>query len=577
MNKKYCPAGTNFAVITIIILLGIFATYGCGNRPSSTGSIEGSFFNIDTTSRGTDIPLYNATQTWSGKGWRGERISSQLLIWAPEFQKEIKLSSSALSGKENALIPETHINLYEIKFVMTDVFAEGCEKTGVENYDSSLVADLLKPLKSSIQIGVQVPLLIWISIDIPSDADPGFYSGEIQVREGNSKGLKFTLELEVLSPELPPSSEWGFHLDLWQNPFSVARLFNVEPWSELHFERMKPTMKMLADAGQKCITTTISDKPWGGQTFDPFKSMVKKTKTVDGTWTYDYSIFDAWVEFAMECGIDQQINCFSMVTWNNQYTYFDESREQELTVSCNPGSREYNELWIPFLNNFNDHLLQKNWQDLTAISMDERSMEDLMKVIELVDREAPELRIAFAGRYHPELDHVLFDLSVASMHIVPDENLAKRAAEKFKTTFYVCCVEEQPNTFSFSNSAEASYLAWYAANRKFDGMLRWSYNSWTESPLQDTRFRRFPGGDTYIVYPGGQSSVRFERLREGIQDFEKIRILKKELMLEGSAGSHEKLKLLYSQLAKFDIQGLSTIPASETLAEGKELLHLLSR
>ena len=560
-----------------IILFGLLVSYACGNQSSYTGSMEGSFFNIDTTSRGTDVPLYNETQTWSGKGWRGERISSQLLIWAPESKTEITLSSSALSGKGNSLIPETHISLYEIKYVMTDVFAEGCEKTGIGNYDSSLVADFLEPVKSAIQTEARVPQLIWISIDIPPDANPGVYSGEIELREGGNKGLKFALELEVQSPELPPPSQWDFHLDLWQNPFSVARFFNVEPWSELHFERMKPTMEMLADAGQKCITTTISDKPWGGQTFDPFESMVKKTRTKSGSWTYDYSVFDAWVEFAMECGIDQQINCYSMVTWSNEYTFFDESGEQELTVSCMPGSRDYNEIWIPFLNDFNDHLLQKEWQDLTTISMDERSMEDLMKVIELVYREAPELKIAFAGRYHPELDHALYDLSVASVHVVPGENLAKRAAEKFITTFYVCCVEEQPNTFSFSNPAEASYLAWYAANRNFDGMLRWSYNSWTEKPFDDSRFRRFPAGDTYMVYPGGRSSVRFERLREGIQDFEKIRILKGELILEGSVESHEKLKLLNSQLAKFDIQSLSTIPASETLSEGKILLHLLSR
>jgi len=100
---------------------------------------------------------------------------------------------------------------------------------------------------------------------------------------------------------------------------------------------------------------------------------------------------------------------------------------------------------------------------------------------------------------------------------------------------------------------------------------------YSEKPIDDSRFRRFPAGDTYIVYPGGHSSVRFERLREGIQDFEKINKLKRELILEGSVESQEKLKLLNSLLAKFDIQSLSAIPASETLAEGKKLLHLLSK
>ena len=36
-----------------------------------------------------------------------------------------------------------------------------------------------------------------------------------------------------------------------------------------------------------------------------------------------------------------------------------------------------------------------------------------------------------------------------------------------------------------------------------------------------------------MVYPGGESSVRFEKLREGIVDFEKIRVLR--AMFAGSA------------------------------------------
>jgi hypothetical protein len=36
----------------------------------------------------------------------------------------------------------------------------------------------------------------------------------------------------------------------------------------------------------------------------------------------------------------------------------------------------------------------------------------------------------------------------------------------------------------------------------------------------------WPAGDTFMVYPGGHSSIRFEKLREGIVDYEKIRLLR---------------------------------------------------
>jgi len=209
--------------------------------------------------------------------------------------------------------------------------------------------------------------------------------------------------------------------------------------------------------------------------------------------------------------------------------------------------------------------------------MDERSLEDLKEVVKLVNRVTPGMKIAFAGNYHPELDEVLYDLSVASKHIVPEENLSLREESGLKTTFYVCCVEQRPNTFTFSNSAEATLLAWYAAYRQFDGMLRWSYNSWPLDPINDSRFRRFPAGDTYIVYPGALSSVRFERLREGIQDYEKIRILKNRLILEDSDVSNEKLMLLNDQLATFDLDNLNDHPAYELVSKGKMVLNQLSQ
>ena len=56
-------------------------------------------------------------------------------------------------------------------------------------------------------------------------------------------------------------------------------------------------MKLYADAGGKVITASIMHKPWNGQTYDAFESMVTWLKKADGTWYFDYTVFDKWVEF----------------------------------------------------------------------------------------------------------------------------------------------------------------------------------------------------------------------------------------------------------------------------------------
>ena len=114
------------------------------------------------------------------------------------------------------------------------------------------------------------------------------------------------------------------------------------------------------------------------------------------------------------------------------------------------------------------------------------------------------------------------------------------------TTYYVCCSHRYPNMFTFSDRAEATVAAWYAVANGYDGFLRWAYNSWVEDPIRDSRFRKWAAGDTYLVYPEGRSSIRFERLVEGIQDWEKIRLLKTEF-----SGDDAKLQTLHDLLEPF--------------------------
>src|SRR5690606_17405637 len=121
-------------------------------------------------------------------------------------------------------------------------------------------------------------------------------------------------------------------------------------------------------------------------------------------------------------------------------------------------------------------------------------------------------------------------------------------------------------------SAEAVYSAWRSVAGDFDGMLRWSYNSWVENPLTDSRFSTWPAGDTYIVYPDARSSIRFERLVEGIQDAEKIRILRKQYIDESSPESLSKLNQLEKAIEYFNTLDPSD-DWNERLNEAKLLLN----
>ena len=491
--------------------------------------LQASITTTDIRFVRSETPKIEQQSAWSGTAWKGERISLQLVLWSTDSVTKVNTKISDFKSNSGEMLSSKIATINFVKYVITDEFAEGCGYRKPEDFAVSLAADVLEPV-SSYAIKSQETRPIWVTIDIPENAEAGSYKSIFTVKIKGQKSKEFHLNLNVLDRVLPPATHWKFHLDLWQNPYAIARYHDVKPWSQEHIDLLQPIMKRLADAGQKVITVSLNKRPWGGQTYDQFEAMIEWKKKKNGTWEYDYSIFDTWVQLMMDLGIKKQISCYSMVPWGNEFYYFDETENKELKIKAAPGTQAYEDLWIPFLEKFKVHLEQKGWDKITRIAMDERGPEEMKAMLQLLNKYAPEFGVSFADNHksyklYPE---ELKDMSVAFGHPVDETDLLQRRAHNYVSTHYVCCSDNFPNTFTFSPPAEGVFIGWYTIAANFDGFLRWSYNSWVENPLQDSRFRAWPAGDTYIVYPNNRSSIRFETLREGIQDAEKIRILRED-------------------------------------------------
>lgn len=471
--------------------------------------------------------------------WRGEKVFAQAVVSSEEELKDVRLSVSDLrNGK--SLIGAENIRLQFVSYVVSDLldttkYGQCGSREDKSKWGDVLVADVLD-INDSMTVPAGRKQPVWMTVSVPSDARPGKYSGKLTVTSSNAKARSLNVELTVANHVLPPARDWAFHLDLWQNPYSVARYENVPLWSEAHFEAMRPVMRMLAEAGQKSVTATIMSRPWNGQTEDAFGSMVTKIRRIDGTWLYDYTIFDRWVEFMFSLGIDRQINCYSMIPWALQFDYIDQATSSPATFQAAPGSEEYNEYWGAFIADFARHLKAKGWFEKTMIAMDERPLESMQAVLGLIRKVEPAFKISLAGNYHEPVIYDIVDFSetFSGKQEFPESAKAKRKELGLTTTFYTCCAEAHPNMFVISNPDEAAWLGWFAQAEGYDGYLRWAYNSWTLDPLTDARFRTWPAGDCFVVYPGGRGSVRFSKLVEGIQDFEKVRILRAQWQKEGN-------------------------------------------
>lgn len=528
-----------------------------------------SFGSTDTRFGRELPPAANLKKTWDAKAWRGEKIHAQLLLWTNKTLDNISLQLHDLKDEQGHEIKKENIATGFVKYVMTDEFKNGCGYRKAGDFDSSYVADAIDTRLNSTPLQKKSTQPIWLSIKIPANTIPGQYKGIIRIK--GKKDYSLPITIKVLNKTLPSPNKWQYDLDLWQHPAAIARVHKVPLWSKEHFSAMKKYYQMLADAGQKTITASIVEEPWGHQTYDDYPSLIKWTKKKDGNWKYDYSLFDQYIAFVMECGINERINCYSMVPWKIAFTYYDENLQKEAVFTEAIGTPGYISFWKPMLVDFTQHLKQKGWFNKTYIAMDERPMEAMKAVIKLLKDTDKNWKIALAGDYHSEIEQDIDTYCIASRWNFPAIILQKRKEQGKISTWYTCCTEPYPNAFTFSSPAEGVWMGWYTANKNMDGYLRWAYNSWTRNPLVDSRFTAWPAGDTYQVYPGPLSSIRFEKIIEGAQDFEKIKQLK-SLYLK--TNQSDKLNQLNKALGIFEIKELGNTTATEMLNKVRPLLNL---
>jgi len=356
-----------------------------------------------------------------------------------------------------------------------------------------------------------------VQVKVPRTAKPGVHEfGDLKVK--------------VLDRAITPVRERSFYLDIWQHPWAVARCSKTKPFSKEHYDAMRPLWENLAELGQKVITTTIVRYPWSHQCCDGYETMVRHIKAADGTWSFDYTIFDEYVEFARSCGLGPGIACYSICPWDEGRIWWDEPDKKDRTARAKPGTQEYEDYWAPFLADFAKHLKAKGWLEDTTVALDERSPEETKAVADLVRKAAPGLRLELSGNRalsaFAGIDPEVYSQSME--HISKDflSEAAKRRARGFKTTYYVCNSPLSPNTFVFSDPDEGYYLGLYPAVVGLDGLLRWAYNSWPPKPMESADYASLFAGDTFLVYPDGSPSLRMLMLQNGLEAAEKFRILR---------------------------------------------------
>lgn len=554
------------------------------------------------------------TDTWSDTAWRGDERSSRIGVVTTLYKtiKGVKINVGDFKSADgNVISAKDNVDVRWLRTVEAD--ADRGMSGVVKSYP-----DVIYYPNTGMDVPTRTLAQAWLSLNVPVDAKPGTYTSKVTVSAQNaSESYTFTYKLDVLNLVQPTPAEVGYNVQLWQHPFSAtgyyygkstvdatskgsglwgAPIGTDAPISTFMSDEFKSFYRGIltdyAKMGGNDLVANIVDEAWGHQGYYSDKAMVTWTKKSDGTWSYDYTLFDKWVEFAIECGVINpktnagKIKCYSMIPWNNQLTYIDETAGGATKKETfEPGSDAWKQMWTPFLNDFMKHLDEKGWFDITYIAFDEREgVDTVCEFIKEHKLNGRALKTAAAINYSPANignNSVIDDVSVGQSHVEGHWTMDQwykfvndRKAKGLETTLYTC-TGDYPTSSQQADPGDNYWSVLYSQKLHTDGYLRWALDSWINDMYGDTSYVNWEPGDAWFIYPlelgadgtfdaqklkenpsGYYSSPRYEMFKQGVRDVCKIRYL------EGFGGDIKtQVSGIIDSLKKPN--GADNIPATE--------------
>jgi hypothetical protein len=429
----------------------------------------------------------------------------------------------------------------------------------VEKADVLLAQDVLES-RANLPVGV------FAEVKVPAAARAGEYMITVRVflsRYGEDERAVFEAEIPLTVADciLPAPKDWRIYVNLWQHLTSVARHHDIPLWSDAHFAVLKNYVQALAALGQKSVMVCAGEIPWGGQhcaaDTEHFAnlfeySIIGITKQRGGSFTYDFSAMQRYIDLCADAGISGDIEVFGLVNvWKcmidpplcEDYPesvilrYFDESD------GCVKYIRHREDV-IAYIRALEEYFIKTGQIDRVCIGADEPAdVERYRKSLQLLKEIAPSFRCSAAINHAEFIDEFCDSIETVSPSLTC-VNLEYDRLKKYKREnpdkkllWYVCGFRNIPNNCIINPLTDNRSIGLLTSYLGLDGFLRWNFCLYSEDPRRDIRYSRFGAGNINFVYPAKNGScllsLRYKNLQRGFADYELISmLLQKDPMAE---------------------------------------------
>ena len=382
----------------------------------------------------------------------------------------------------------------------------------------------------------------WISVSVPGDAAPGVYRGAVMVRAGTRSLARAGFAVRVVAATVPKArtlkvTNWFNLSDKAARQFYNAPIFSPDWWT-----LVENIARVMAEHRQNVIIT-------------PLMELIVPS-VEGGELRYDFTNFDCWVETFRKAGAMDYIEGGHVLGRGRegysgalQVEIFQAANGQVQTLAVPADDPRAESFLAGFLSALNTHLEAKGWKGiyLQHILDEAHGTEPPVyaRFAAMVRRYLPGVRTmdAVDAEHMPDELRENCDVWVPQLGLFDDQMdlLNARMRSGHEVWFYTCLFPNKRylNRLIDYPLLKVRVLHWLNFRYGFTGFLHWGWNYWSPEPMNDTQpvidnnTELLPPGDAFIVYPDPAhksvySSIRLEAMREGIEDYELLRVLKEK-------------------------------------------------
>lgn len=164
---------------------------------------------------------------------------------------------------------------------------------------------------------------IWIKVEVPKNQAPGWYSGVLKVK-ANAKDFAVPVQVLVSGAVLPDPRDFTSIIGAACSPEVIAAYYKVAPWSDEHLKLMEPSLHLAGQLGNDVVQVPVilgsmspAARDWtsGGSKTGPRRlTLIRWVKNGD-TLKPDFRLLEKYLDvYVKHCGAPKAL---SLYVWDS--------------------------------------------------------------------------------------------------------------------------------------------------------------------------------------------------------------------------------------------------------------------